>query len=89
MGQNKVKRTEEAAQDMMQKVFIQEVPDLLFHGCKVLIAVPAITGIDPAELAEGFCGQLAQMKARAEQPSPREMMDMSIKGLPVLTAQEK
>ncbi len=75
MGQNKVKRTQE---EMTTKVFIQEVPDMLFSGCKVMVAVPAITGMDPAKVAEAFRDGIAQMKEKANQPSPREMMDMSI-----------
>ncbi len=82
MGKNKVKRTEEYNE--MSKVFFQEVPDLLFSGCKIFVAVPESTGINPQELAAAFKNGLAKMKARASQPNPREMLDMSITGMPSL-----
>lgn len=82
MGKPKVNRTKEMQEQMASQVFIQEVPELLFGGCKVLVAVPAITGIDPAELAMAYKYKMNELQARAAQPSPREMMDMSIKGLP-------
>ena len=89
MGQNKVNRTEELQQDMASQVFIQEVPDLMFGGCKVMVAVPAMTGIDPPQLAMAFKAKMTEIQARAAQPSPREMMDMSIAGLPMIMKHAK
>lgn len=80
MGQKKAQRTEE----LKTKIFIQEVPDFLFSNCKVLIAVPAISGMNPAQVVEAFRDGLGQMKARAEEPTPREMMDKSVDITPCL-----
>ena len=83
MGKNKVQRTEDFKQGLETKVFLQEV-DVLFGGCKIFIAVPAITGIDPAEMAKAFKEQMDYLRGKAKEPSPREMMDMSIAGISAL-----
>lgn len=81
MGQKKVNRTEELKQKLKKKVFLAEVPDLLFGNCKIYIAVSALSGIDPPMMATAFKEHVNELRKKALEPSPREMLELSLNEL--------
>jgi hypothetical protein len=88
MGQNKVNRTVELQKEMQSKAVMVEMTKL-FAGLKVFVLLPLITGIEPEVLQQKYAEQLDGLIARASMPSPREMMDMSIAGIPTLIERAK
>ena len=88
MGQNKVNRTVELQEEMQNKAVLAPV-QTKFAGMQVFILVPMSSGHDPQVMAQEFDKQLKRLRQDAEVPTPREMMDMSIAGIPAMVASAK
>lgn len=81
MGQNKVNRTKELQQEMQSKAVMVEMTKL-FAGLKVFIMLPLMADITPEQLQQEYAKQIDGLVEKASLPTPREMMDMSIAGIP-------
>ena len=89
MGQNKVNRTMDINKLKQEEIFGKDTlveMTKLFGGFKVFVLVPALSGVPPEMVQKKYAEQMDMLIERAKQPTPREMFDMSIAGIPSMLA---
>jgi len=74
---------EQKQEEILGQAILVEMSKL-FGGMKVFVLVPKHSGISPAEVQKRYAEQMDMLIERALQPTPREMFDMSIAGMPAL-----
>ena len=56
----------------------------LFGGFKVFILVPTHAGVSPEMVQQKYAEQMNMLLERASQPTPREMYEMALAGIPAM-----